>query len=56
MIINIDSDENKKTKKVLGQFYTTNQEYILQGFFIPVNIINIIEPFTCNCDLISFKK
>ena len=56
MIINIDNDENKKTKKVLGQFYTTNQEYILQGFFIPINIINIIEPFTGNCDLIYFVE
>lgn len=43
-----------KNKQKLGQFYTTNQEYILQGFSIPKNIKNIIEPFTGNCDLISF--
>jgi len=42
------------SKKVLGQFYTTNQEYILQGMIIPDNIKNIIEPFAGNGDLISF--
>ena len=39
-------------KKKLGQFYTTNQEYILQGINIPENIKNIIEPFTGNGDLL----
>ena len=39
---------------MLGQFYTTNQEYILQGMQIPKNIENIIEPFTGNGDLIPF--
>lgn len=41
-------------KKTLGQFYTTNQEYILQGLKIPDNIINIIEPFAGNGDLLDF--
>lgn len=41
-------------KKLLGQFYTTNYEYILQGFYIPDNINNIIEPFAGNGDLINF--
>src|SRR3989304_6471492 len=41
-------------KQMLGQFYTTNQEYILQGMKIPDNIVNIIEPFTGNGDLITF--
>ena len=41
-------------KKKLGQFYTTNQEYILQGINIPENIKNIIEPFTGNGDLLKF--
>lgn len=43
-----------KNKHILGQFYTTNQEYILQGMKIPDNIKNIIEPFTGNGDLIIF--
>jgi hypothetical protein len=42
------------TKKSLGQFYTTNQEYILQGMKIPENVRYVIEPFTGNGDLISF--
>ena len=45
-----------KHKHLLGQFYTTHQEYILQGIKIPDNIINIIEPFTGNGDLITFIK
>jgi hypothetical protein len=48
------NDENKKVKQMLGQFYTTNQKYILQGMSIPNNVINIIEPFAGNGDLISF--
>lgn len=43
-------------KKELGQFYTTNYEYILKGMFIPENITNIIEPFTGQGDLIKFIK
>ena len=42
------------TKQILGQFYTTNHEYILQGIKIPNYIKNIIEPFTGNGDLITF--
>jgi len=49
-----DSNNIKKNKKLLGQFYTTNHEYILQGIKIPENIINIIEPFAGNGDLIEF--
>lgn len=45
---------NKMNKKVLGQYYTTNHEYILQGIEIPENITTIIEPFTGNGDLIKF--
>jgi len=55
-MININKKENKKNKQVLGQFYTTNHEYILQGMKIPDNIENIIEPFTGNGDLINFIK
>jgi len=42
------------SKKELGQFFTTNYKYILQNLSIPDNIINIIEPFTGNGDLINF--
>ena len=47
-------NENKLSKQRLGQFYTTNQEYILQGMKIPDNVTHIIEPFTGNGDLIAF--
>jgi len=50
----VNKKKNKLSKKNLGQFYTTNQEYILQGIKIPNNITNIIEPFTGNGDLITF--
>lgn len=52
--IQINEKKNKLSKQMLGQFYTTNQEYILQGMTIPNNIKNIIEPFTGNGDLITF--
>lgn len=41
-------------KKNLGQFYTTNYEYILQGLNIPQKIKTIIEPFTGAGDLLNF--
>jgi len=43
-------------KKRLGQFYTTNYEYILQNMIIPdyVSDKTIIEPFAGNGDLIKF--
>jgi hypothetical protein len=43
-------------KKNLGQFYTTNYEYILQDMIIDNNITNIIEPFCGNGDLLKFIK
>jgi hypothetical protein len=43
-----------EVKQKLGQFYTTNYEYILQNLKIPDNITNIIEPFCGNGDLINF--
>ena len=46
--------KEKESKKILGQFYTTNQEYILKGMKIPDNVKNIIEPFTGNGDLLAF--
>ena len=44
------------SKKQLGQFYTTNYEYILKNMQIPDNITTIIEPFVGCGDLLSFIK
>ena len=41
-------------KKTLGQFYTTNYEYILKNMKIPKNVKTILEPFCGNCDLLKF--
>lgn len=44
-------------KKKLGQFFTTNYQYILQNMIIPEptpNCHTIIEPFVGNGDLINF--
>ena len=43
-------------KQKLGQFYTTNYDYILQNLYIPENIITIVEPFAGNGDLLNFIK
>lgn len=43
---------NKKSQ--LGQFFTTNYQYILQNLYIPDNITQIVEPFAGNRDLLSF--
>ena len=48
--------KNQNNKQKLGQFYTTNYSYILQGFSIPENITTIIEPFAGNGDLLEFIK
>jgi hypothetical protein len=45
-----------ENKKELGKFYTTNYEYIMKNMYIPNNIINIIEPFAGNGDLLNFIK
>ncbi len=44
-----------ESKKFLGQFYTTNSEYILQGMVIP-NYVDVIEPFVGQGDLSSWVK
>lgn len=44
------------TKKLHGQFYTTNSEYILQGFKVPDTENNIIEPFTGTGELVEFVE
>lgn len=48
--------QNKSSKQKLGQFYTTNFEYILSGMNIPDDINHIIEPFAGNGDLLGFIK
>jgi hypothetical protein len=47
-----------QTKQKLGQFFTTNHEYILTGIDIPSDTKSIIEPFTGNGDflILSIKK
>ena len=41
-------------KKKLGQFYTTNYNYILQNLNIDENIINFLNKFLyCLCLLVS---
>jgi hypothetical protein len=42
------------TKSQLGQFYTTNYQYILQNMKIPQDVKYIIEPFVGNGDLLNF--
>ena len=48
------TEEKNYQKKNLGQFYTTNYNYILQNLYIPKNIKTIIEPFVGNRDLLKF--
>lgn len=50
----IENTISKPNKKELGQFYTTNYDYILQNFSIPPNEKNIIEPFAGACHLLKF--
>ena len=42
-------------KSQLGQFYTTNFEYILKGMVVPYNS-HIIEPFAGDGDLVEFAN
>ena len=43
-------------KTQLGQFYTTNYEYILSNMEIPSGVKTIVEPFVGNGDLLNFIK
>jgi len=43
------------SKSQLGQFFTTNYQYILAGMKIPKNK-NVVEPFCGNGDLLPFMK
>jgi hypothetical protein len=51
---NSSASKKKLNKQKLGQFFTTNYKYILDGMVIPDNIKNVIEPFTGNGDLLKF--
>lgn len=44
------------SKSQLGQFYTTNCEYILSNMEIPDTVKTIIEPFAGNGDLLKFIR
>jgi hypothetical protein len=50
------STKDKTKKQKLGQFYTTNYTYILDGINIPNDVKNIVEPFAGNKDLVKFIK
>jgi hypothetical protein len=52
----IELCDKKINKKELGQFYTTNYDYILQNLFIPEYEKIIIEPFAGAGHLIEFVK
>jgi len=49
------SQHHTNTKTYLGQFYTTNSDYILQGLTLPNNS-KIIEPFVGQGDLIKWVQ
>lgn len=51
-------DSPKTTKKDMGQFYTTNCDYILDQLEIPCQTPNfkIIEPFAGNLDLVKWAS
>ena len=60
-ILSLGGYENKlidstMKKNQLGQFYTTNYEYILSNMEIPSNVKTIVEPFVGNGDLLKFIK
>jgi len=52
--MNLKKQSKNEYKHSLGQYFTTNQTYILQNFKIPENVENIIEPFAGNGDLLNF--
>jgi len=52
----MENIKKRETKKKLGQFYTTNSNYILNNLYIPEldSNIKIIEPFVGKGDLLQF--
>lgn len=53
-IISNNTILKNNSKKELGQFYTTNYNYILQNLTIPTDISTIIEPFAGKGDLLKY--
>ncbi len=52
-VYNIDINMSKKQ---LGQFFTTNSDYILQRFEKFVKDKNVVDPFAGNQDLINWSR
>lgn len=56
----METKENPKreqtVKQKLGQFFTTNYEYIFTNLNIPHSVTHIIEPFAGNKDLLQFVE
>jgi hypothetical protein len=50
----MNNKSKTSSKKQLGQFFTTNYEYILSGLSVPDDVKKIIEPFCGNGDLLNF--
>ncbi len=48
--------QNKNHKQNLGQFFTTNSDYILQGFEPFIQNKNVTDPFAGNQDLLNWAK
>jgi len=48
-------DKSLKLKNQLGQFFTKNADYIMQGLLIPEKSV-IIEPFAGDGDLVEWSK
>ena len=46
----------KAKKRNLGQFFTTNSDYILQGFGDFVKNKDVFDPFAGNGDLLNWAK
>ena len=46
--------KDMERKQELGQFFTTNQNYILSNMTIPSGVLNIVEPFAGEGHLLEF--
>ena len=55
-LIKTEMHDIKNDKKIMGQFYTTNADYILDGMTIAQNAQHIIEPFAGKGDLIDWVQ
>ena len=52
----MEEETMKNKKQELGQFYTTNYNYILQNMYLPKDITHMVEPFAGNLDLLKWVK